>query len=170
MNGRVVRVGLNSLLLVAVIAGSNISPAVRHRHEGFVHPLASHSHHHSHHSHDHSHQKSSTKTFGDVPVWHIHLSLFGWDLTWSSGDDSNESFPDGERFGNPVEYLVRLNNVDTISGAVQTVQWLEFALPSFTGRLSVGLHTNTHVIAANCPISSPLCDTARGERSGVQLI
>ncbi len=174
VDARVLRIGLTSLLLAAVFLGSVIPPAVQHAHEGHdQNPTSSVtsqdvSHTHTHqHPHHHSAQPSTDEEF---PNRHIHLSVFGWDVTWPSGNMPHESLPGSKSLCGPGEYLVRLVDGDSILVAVHVVEWLKFDLPCFTCCVNTARHIATPSFDANPPDSPLLCDRARGERSGVQLI
>lgn len=177
MEVRVVRTRLTWLLLAAVFLGSVIPPAVQHAHAEHDHASTpqtattsvTHSHPHQH-PHGQSHCSTQSMTLDNYPNCHFHLSLFGWDVTWPTGDSSNGSSPGTKSCGDSGEYLVRLVDADTILVSAQTFGWLTFALPCMTSGMIVEPSTIVHSLHANSPESPLLCDSARGERSGVQLI
>ncbi len=171
MEVRVVRTSLTWLLLAAVFLGSVILPAVQHAHAEHDHASTSQTATASvTHSHHHCHCSTQPSTIDEFPTWHLHLSLFGWDVTWPTGDSSNGSSPGTKSCGDSGEYLVRLVDADTILVSTQTLEWLTFALPCMTSGMIVEPSTIVHSLHANSPESPLLCDSARGERSGVQLI
>ncbi len=168
---RVLRIGLTSLLLAAVVLGSVIPPAVQHAHAGHdQNPTSGVASQNVPHPHTHQHPHHHSTAADELPNRHIHVSLFGWDVTWPSGDMPHESLPGSKSLCGPGEYLVRLVDGDSILMAVHAVEWLKFDWPCFTCCVNTARHTAATSFDANSPDSPLLCDRARGERSGVQLI
>jgi hypothetical protein len=122
------------------------APAWKHAHAGGQQP---HIHAHGHAHHDH----------GLGQFVHVHLTVFGFDFTLPAETDEGDD--DG---GCPVCLSAEYASVDSKPA------------PSGFVPLDGTLADQGHLLPAVAPfrcrtaIAAPLCDTARHERSGVQLI
>jgi hypothetical protein len=143
-------------------------------HHGHGH---SHAHHngHSHHEHtDHAHHddvgfetdsKDQTASDNTLPVNHVHLVWLGFEFTFPEPAKEPKESQDAETW----QFITQISSPMVIgSDAHATPVWGAMhstvvpkplsALPCLDSRFSV----------KTC-LSNPLCDTARHERSGVQL-
>jgi hypothetical protein len=149
------RVG--SLLVGAVVLSTSaLAPALRHAHPGGDMP---HEHHAGDHEHSHEHGLHSR-----VP--HVHVCWFGmhWVLAVPESpfagetdvvDWSSWSIDSGPRIEAPVPAALTI-----AAAATSAPTWL----PTASSASGCGEVRETDVLCR------PLCDTARHERSGVQLI
>jgi hypothetical protein len=171
----VLRTGVTLLVSATVFLGAVMPPAVQHAHAlgGQPHDHdAAHSEMHSadhRHPHPRSHHPEEQPCPVTMPTWHFHLTFLGFDFHLPVGDPQNApkdgpSLPDVQS-----EPLVRLFDAEGLlkdSVAYGTFDGLPS--PGFWSILPIAKpqprsqgETSTRLL---------LCDSARGERSGVQLI
>ncbi|MBI1903704.1 MAG: hypothetical protein HYS13_21585 [Planctomycetia bacterium] len=187
---RHLRLALGLPITAAMLVTGVIPPAVRHAHADGEKPhdhstspvVHSHGHHrHVHHHHDHSarhhhryHDDAMTATTVSVRgvTEHWHLRLFGWDLTLPVQDRENsQRHPLDD--GNRLAALVRLPQGDAVLASptlVASMLHLDAMAPGefLNADACNGLRGSAH--RPRLLASLPLCDAARHERSGVQLI
>ena len=168
---------VSSLLLSAlVLAWGMVLPGVEHAHVGGHVPAHRHEEchelaHHGSHYHDSDDEHHDNATVPDVSmladyVLHLHWRFFGMEFSMPAPDEPADH---GDDEGTVLPAIVRATNEEGL-----TTQ----AGPSF-GRvlLAVICTPNADVVRNLKPIprppnlvtSSPLCDSARLERSGVLL-
>lgn len=171
---RGLRIGLTLLLAATVLLGGLMPPAVQHAHAGGDRA-------HKHHriiadasvdvhgpSHSHRHASGEHSHAADGITAHSHRVLFGFDACLPLGE--HQDVPDGSDVDGQQVTLARLLDSQIVSLSAPTMKWLFISLPSLkafsTDSIAVpGLRSSRSELA-----SLPLCDSARGERSGVQLI
>ena len=146
-------------------------PAVQHAHAqgGQSHSHHTHKHHHPH-SHPHTQQAEQQANLGAVPTPHLHLTLFGIDFDLPARDSQNTPNDGLSVPGAQAETLVRLLAPEVVLPSASLVEGLFVSLPSLASIPTL----DTGVAPSRCGwdihASLPLCDSARGKRSGVQLI
>lgn len=179
MRSRVLRTGLTLLLSAAVFLGSVIPPAVQHAHAGGDQPhnhaatpaKLPHSHPHQHpHRHSPPHQSEDKNESEGFPARHLHLPLFGWNLHLPADNSPNLPTPGSESPGDPSELLVRLIDTEVNLVSLTTIDWLRVRFTPVVGFPAVETQGENSQAGRETLASLPLCDSARGERSGVQLI
>jgi len=167
-------------LAVLMVANCGVS-TLRHSHAGEDHSadhtssgmksetIGEHCHGHSHHDHgDHKHCTHPCDAADLSPDGrHVHLSCFGYCFTFPSPVDSDTN--------NEVPVAVDLtvggkSVASTMSAQPLLVTWLDLG-----SQLPQGLREVLPAGALTCFSSTPtpmapLCDVARHERSGAQLI
>jgi hypothetical protein len=182
-----IQIGLRVLLAAMVALATLMPEPIRHAHAGGEHP---HSHDADGHVHypaddlpneaDHHGHANSCHSHGDhhalngheaelltASTSHWHYFWFGLNVTLSdplSGHESNEADHDA------VPWIGLASN-DTVSLVPPQVSLAEFLSLDATQAFASG--PTLCIIRCNAPpqrIAAPLCDTARHERSGVQLI
>jgi hypothetical protein len=138
-SSRFIHVGLIAALLIAGV------PAWKHAHPGGDRP----------HGHDHKHEHEH-EAAGE-PHCHLHVVLFGVEFTLPADPDDDES-----EEGRPT-YLV---------AAPATVSLAQASLPAVACAMSLDAPQPVRIVLSFHPktaSATPLCDTARHERSGVLL-
>src|SRR5690606_189389 len=165
-------------LVAAVLAGSLLSPGVRHAHsQGDVphsHDAAavvSHEDHHGQahdesHTHHGDHRHESDAPSGDL-VGHWHISLLGIEFTFPQEDEPHE--PLTQYQGELV--VLRLTPDVVVNSAVALADLVNLSSDTASSADRIDVEGRW---SAN-PLSRPvdrilLCDSARCERSGVLLI
>jgi hypothetical protein len=154
------------ILAVAVLApGIGQSPAFRHRHAGGDRP-----HHHAEglavcHLHRHAEVGDDEHDDAGGGVLHVHVSFFGLELILPQ-ESSDEELPRRDH----VPALVPLN-MDVVAATFASDPDCRPAPVASTDSplepAPVGAFSLSHPrVARSAPL---LCDTARHERSGVQL-
>lgn len=176
---RVTRFAVSAALLLMALT----PPAVRHSHAGgerahrhSVHgPGATHLSHHHHHVgepvHSHNDHDAVVDCWHRQPgtaVGHCHLAWFGFELVLPTPALPSSSQGDN---GPTQEFVRPFAENDFIPGLQQAtsganVLLLTAALPSISGLVIDAPPCH----AATDSVANHLCDTARHERSGVQLI
>lgn len=160
------------LLLSATLLAAGGAPALEHAHAGgdkqHEHAaLAGHSHDHGNHVADpFDGYENPTATIAiSNPVGHLHVSWLGIIVTIPSSPVPYESKSDA---GNPTAVVAGLFG-DTMP---PTQERSAFDLASLGTRLDYHRPVLPFAPRFACTpaVSAPLCDTARHERSGVQLI
>jgi len=170
------RAAIRLLLSAAVLMSASARPAIDHAHRGgdkpHQHAQASHArrHGHPHRHHAHLAKRATYKTFEIANrERHVHVSWFGVELTLRAPvlpDDSMREVDGQSQF---VVVPCVVVPVDSQSTQLKPDIWLSTQFESggahsFMPVPISGRFSNTPAIA------TPLCDTARHERSGVQLI
>jgi hypothetical protein len=175
-----------AVLALSLLAAGFVAPALRHAHPQVdrTHRPAmagrmTHSHSHaagrSHADHHHRHavpRTASGEVYLDGVTAHVHVTWFGWELTLPAPADSRPLDPYCDTgFGPAVGVLVRIGNDQPVVNGPAALAWTWFmpapaAEPMLTDRGSAESVRRS----ASMAIAAPLCDTARHERSGVQLI
>ncbi len=152
-------------LTVVMLLGSLAPPGTCHRHaDGDV----VHSHRHGHHDHgrgDHGsdYHQTSTERVARAAEPHLHLAFAVFNVTLPVREDDSEST---SHKSDPALYPMRL--VDDCVPRVDGFTVLgHLDAPSL--RATVATKDRMRRPAAQPAASIPLCDTARHERSGVQL-
>lgn len=172
MRSRVLRTGLTLLLSATVFLGSVMPPAVQHAHGGDhqIHDHKTTPAKHAHHQHSHPHQSESQSTIEEFPTWHRHVSFLGWDFHLPTSDSPNCPSPGSGDLGDQFETLVRLFDTNVVVGSAPSVDWVGMGLPLVMDWPLIENEGAISRFGKQTLASLPLCDTARGERSGVQLI
>lgn len=169
------------LLSAVIVLGGVMPPAFQH-----AHPAGKSSHHHDpqsasavpvehrHHRHDHSHPHDhfQQETFSGMIATaqsHVHAWLLWFHIVVPVGQDENapnapDSIGHGGMYFAPGTASDMLTLSRTSSMSVETCLPVGFAVAH--DRAAPSHPQGGRQILA----SIPLCDTARGERSGVQLI
>jgi hypothetical protein len=143
-----------------------------HRHEHqCCHTATCHSHCHDE-CHGHSQCRHSDHAVSRMiaeAVAHIHVNFFGFDFTWpvpdskSSDGDCNEGTSEVIAAFRPVDWAIGGQNLPPVRDLVlTTTDWLDES--------SYGAYQHDDSLHLTAPISRPLCDAARGERTGVFII
>lgn len=171
MRNRRLRVGLTLLLSATVFLGSVIPPAIQHAHAN-----GSQSHDHDHQAHaDHTHLHLDTHSSHESPsesfqAEHCHLTFLGWDLHLPSSNSPELPSPGSKCLGDQSETLIRLIDTNIVLVLTPTFEWLEIDF-SLDSPLRAAKTDSVLLQRGRMPLASlPLCDSARGQRSGVQLI
>ena len=172
---------LTTVCLAIWVSGASFtSPVVAHAHPGGDRPHglaeAHDGHHYAHHSgrgrhgdldHGAAAVANHVKTLSAALLWHTHASIFGIDVTLPcssrGGDEEHRSRTvleshltmAGPAMPAPADF--HSWNV-YLFAAVSAPRFLGIAVPRFLDLSQTGRD------------ATPLCDTARHERSGVQLI
>jgi hypothetical protein len=181
---------LRSTLAICTLIAGMTPPAMRHSHgqstdldralEGVdatqansahrpINGQASHSHHHAavnsqHGRHDHSHRPISS---GEISATfdHYHAWFLGWTLTWPVSERSHPKDNNESQDPPYIGVITSISSVSALSG-----------LPNLRAVISIDAKPAGWHVAAIQQFRSlkrhavPLCDTARHERSGVQLL
>jgi hypothetical protein len=135
------RLLISAMLLVAGV------PVWKHSHEGGDRP-----HHHSRHEHHH-HGLGQSQA-------HVHLAFFGVEFTMPVGSDDEDDAPTPGQ----MTFLVA---APMAPGVDYDSQFLLLPQPT----LELGNSSPCEpAFRSKTVVAAPLCDTARHERSGVQLI
>jgi hypothetical protein len=166
--------GIRQCLAAIVLVGNLVPPAYEHAHAGGQTPhrhgaSGAHSHDHDdHHERSNEHQHLYGAGFAAAPVAHVHWTILIFELTWPIGNDddrlpSADDLMDDALSGTRIAGQIRdcassgaaaerdaIGNASAANCAAESAAWQRAA------RLK-------------CP-RAVLCDTARHERSGVQLI
>jgi hypothetical protein len=104
---------------------------------------------------------------------HCHLTWFGWELTLPAPDHDHSS-QDGDAGFRPVigAVLVRLVDEQPTAPQAKPIAWACIPVTSANNLYTIVEAGAARSIqrAASMAIAAPLCDAARHERSGVQLI
>ena len=171
------------LLSVVLLIATTMPPAVAHIHSGSSDPhfLASvdhgHEHEHAHHfghhvnsaTHPHHHRSPAAES-PDIAEsdWHLHISFFGCEIILPAGSPPLRNSQDE----GAEPYLVQVLDSDaTVPFACSVTHWAKWALaPTQTFLLSPCPPLFLSPLSHTGRNESLLCDTARHERSGVQLI
>ena len=174
MRNRGLRTKLTLLLSLAVLLVSVTPPSLQH-----AHPEGDCAHHHrttavdtSGHRHDHGHAHDSCEplaTLAPGVAAHTHLLLFGFDFYLALAEHQDAPQEQTEVNDQRVT-LVRFLDSEVILSSRAPVQSLitsPLPLGTFAPAPIAGTHRET---SQTLLASLPLCDSARGERSGVQLI
>ena len=179
----IVRFAIAGRLLVAasILLTNSGAPGVCHAHADGDRPhehRATKHHHHKHHHHGHSHAKRDRQSLkhAESPTVcrcshsgrHLHISWFGLNFTLPSPSDENES-TDGSH-GSTQLVIVRPFDVTATAKPGEP----SFGATLFALAAVQGADLSIQVLAlpdfSSTPIAvASLCDTARHERSGVQL-
>lgn len=172
---RVLRTGLTLLLSATVFLGSVMPPAVQHAHGGVDqahnHKATPTAHTHSHpHRHSHPHQSKPQKKLATLPTWHRHITLFGWDFHLASSDSPNGSSPRSCDLNDQIETLVRLFETNFVVASAPSFDWVNIGLPLVMGCAAIEYDGVISSFDRHVRASLPLCDAARGERSGVLVV
>ena len=94
--------------------------------------------------------------------------LLGFDVCLPRGE--HQDVPDGNDVDGHRRTLARQLDSETVKVSGPAVKWLFASLPSLQ-LSSPALLAVPFVLSSQSELASlPLCDSARGERSGVQLI
>lgn len=190
VSARCSRTAASLLLSGFLVAGSLVSPALRHSHSGgnlaHDHVAAStvhehphghkhcHGHKHAgreHHRHRHAHRHSHDASLHDASLNgaspHLHLNFLGWAL-FLPAPLSDPLDADGNSTAEPQPRLVRLVDHDQIQSRDSSPALGPSSLPAVAAPYaSVALARQFW--DPQIPSSAqPLCDSARHERSGVQ--
>lgn len=182
--------GLAWLLAVAVLLGSVAPPTVEHAHadgershdhgaadlhEGrHKHPHP-HPHPHSHkhsHSHKHPHPPSGDgeRELLQCRTMHRHVILFGFELYMPASDHQDLPGP-GNKLGDEALTLVRLLETEVVLTYAPAGGRLFDSLPLSYSCVAPCATSMARAQDGPAMLASlPLSDSARGERSGVQLI
>ena len=159
------------MLSAAMLLGSIVPPGQRHAHAGGDVAHAQHSHDHSHEGYKgHPHLRrnatdrggSNTQAVEPAAVVHVHLACWLFDLTLPVRDESD--FEDDESV-----YVVRLID-DCLPVTISDSDMHSIALSSRLPGIAVVPTTPTRWDITPPHTSIFLCDAARHERSGVQLL
>jgi hypothetical protein len=148
------------MLLALLWAGV---PAWQHAHPAGDRPHSHHDdwHHDSrHHGHGHHGQEREHHGAGESHA-HVHVTLLGIGFTLPAPD--NDSEEESEQ-GHPT-YLVTAPIASVAGASLWHLVWCAQPLPEL-GQIS----PSTGTFRPQTVGAAPLCDTARHERSGVQLI
>lgn len=169
-----VQSGLMLLLSVAMLTGGVMPSAVRHMH---AHGEQVHQHDECgeetvEHRHDHpnSHAPGDDSETAQAVTSHQHLVLFGFRFCAPAGEEQDTP-RDSEELDRPEAVLIRMVDTDTVLVASAARSWLSavWCLAAAL-RVSVDSPSAPALRSGRDVLSSlPLCDTARGERSGVLL-
>ena len=170
-----------SLLLLAVVLPISIAPpGLRHTHANGNRTHQHDDHHHGqmaqvgkHHAHPHDHENQLTPSSRHAKLWllarsvpHVHWTFLGFHFTLPISGKTNS---EGEDHNASLAIVV-----PTVSAIVLPESRLakSDALPRLELRADLDNRINIGAASPFIPQaeSSPLCDTARHERSGVQLI
>jgi len=170
------------LIAASVLLTGTVTPGMSHAHGGGCRPhehrdqqqsAHKHSHHgHSHASCQHPHAPSDPRTNSagicTTCTRHVHISCFGWSLTLpgESGDGNSADQVSGSHG------VIVVRPFDVNAAATSS----EAAFGAASGMADAGEISCFSLPAldrprfSSAPIAAgPLCDTARHERSGVQL-
>lgn len=173
-------------LAAAVLAASAMPPAIRHAHPGgdrpHRHAAADHPHgeahrHGRHAGHRHTVSEESSRSCGKTPPAtsalstspHVHWTLLGLQVTFPGSDRESPVNPELPTDCG-VTVVVRL--VDERAVDADTAPVAGFPRPADAGmslpeqRPALSERPSCGSLAS----PAPLCDAARGERSGVQVI
>lgn len=173
------RRALTLVLAVGLTGGTLLTPALRHSHairehsnskvnaashshvpsHGHSH-AASHGHSHNHDHVDHRHGEDASLPLSDPPVEHLHIFWFGFELTLLVSPE------DFLRRGTSVAEWVPLHGELVLSQVVNVSDLLDFASWDVGRATTAGLMP-IPATSLNLQMISPLCGTARRERSGV---
>lgn len=173
------RTGATLLLSAVVMAGTVVSPVVRHSHSGgeraHDHVAAStvHEHRHGqehdgreHHGHRHAHRHSHDASLNGASP-HVHLNFLGWAL-FLPAPLSDPLDAHGNSTAEPQPRLVRLVDHDQIhsrdSSPALGMSGMPSILVSYESVAPVRRLWDPQILSS----AQPLCDSARHERSGVQ--
>lgn len=156
------------LLLAAVLAVTSLSPTgLQHSHHGggvqhSSHAFVTETHRHAGQGHSHRHELPCTPELLSGVMAHTHVWLLGFEITLPPGSDSgNEDDP------NDV-VLIRIERQCTAPDNVWIDHGLALCPVAAVSPVASDEYLPEH---AATPVDSVrLCDTARHERSGVQLI
>lgn len=183
---RIARTGLVLLLSAVVLLGGMVPPAVQHAHpEGdrsHDHRVSAHerqgSGHHGRHSHPHPHPHRHSHSHRDKggtpdplhgPTQHLHISFFWLDISLPlDGDRDPQQKQDTQ--GTLSAMLVRLSDHEFVVASSPAGMQLLLGFPSIATALPDAAERPRPGSREEGVSSFPLCDSARGERSGVQLI
>lgn len=170
------------LLCAAVLVSGSKPVAMRHAHaDGDIphahgryaceHPRSRVAHHrgHDHHHHDGDEAHDAVLSLGaGAVVWHVHVWVLGFELTWPVSPDSQTE----DEAPEPV--IVSLAESELLPPGLSPAKYgvvSDECLPAKLADNSGFLRSDRRIQPAeDWPSSPPLCDTARHERSGVQLI
>jgi len=162
-------IAVRTVLSATLLLASGGAPTLEHSHAGGENQhdhaaLAEHSHDHGHDG-THGHENPTATTGISNSVCHVHVSLLGVNFTFPSSPGPNESKSDSGK-----QTAVIAGVVGASMPPVQVRTAFDFA-PLGT-RLDYYRPVLPVAPRFSCipAISAPLCDTARHERSGVQLI
>jgi hypothetical protein len=170
------------VLSAALLASAGATPGIQHSHEGGNRPhhhtaKVEHSHSHSYHHHEHSHHEHSHVAAAPIReaafeisncFRHLHVFWLGMELTFpspaspndqNSASDGRTQFVATSLLGNSAVSQQTHRAPDALLTPIATHGPDSIVTVPISGRFS------------NTPAAvTPLCDTARHERSGVQLI
>ena len=132
-----------TFFLLSIVPLLGAVPAWRHAHPGGDRPHAHHDEHHDGASHA-----------------HLHVTLFGFELTLPVDSEDNQSQED------QATWLI----ADWSTVEQQGHSPAEFAVPALTICWCEEPRQLVTALRPKAPVTTFLCDTARHERSGVQLI
>jgi len=171
-----------ALLAASVLLTGTITPGISHAHgEGsraHEHQAArEHAHKHSHYGHSHASRNdqralpvvlTDSAGFCSGCTQHVHISCFGWSFTLPAESKDGES--DFDASGSPAVVIVRpLDVMATTALSESSIGAALWALEAFEAT-DCSTSALTRPRFSCTPIAvRPLCDTARHERSGVQL-
>lgn len=175
---RVGRTSLNFLVAIALFAWTSMPPAIVHSHSdgddpGHRHEVRTtqHDHHHHHdptHAANHAHAETAaldsvqSRTFAT----HCHWQLLGFRfaLPISRGKSDRHDERDMERAG-----IIDLADGDGLAAPTGGVCLVAVFGSSFTAFTAFVSQVSTPQESQRQTSSTPLCDSARLERSGVLL-
>lgn len=175
---------LSLLLSAAVLFGGLMPPAVQHAHaEGerpHAHePVAAAAPSEHSHSHSHPHSHSTGPVAEPHPAaaeciqcrtWHRHVVLFGFELCLPMHGDQQHPASSGTAGDDQAVTLIRLIDTVTLAASPQMAKSVLIGLPDLPAVSAVPLPVADSWDGRDTGSSIPLCDSARRERSGVQLI
>jgi hypothetical protein len=156
------------LLSAAVLLGSIVPPGQRHAHAAGDVPHnhdKQHAHDHSgdaHHHHTTDQHGLSTPAVKPAAVAHVHFACWLFDLTMPVRDES-------ETEDNQPLYLVRLID-DCLPTTISGPNTHPVDMPSHLQSIAVDRPALARRATAPPDTAVLLCDAARHERSGVQLL
>jgi len=161
------------LLLSAVLLlpGSGVSE-IRHAHAG-GHPPHNHKGIDRRVRNSHHHDLISSEVAGCCPeitdcVSHIHISWFGFHFTHPSPIDSKGG-DSGSREGAGTAFVQSLSEADFVVSSRNVVTALLLFVGDDPGSGHKIIESARGHFSSMPATGAPLCDTARHERSGVQL-
>lgn len=165
-----IQIVVRMLLSVGLLLNGFCTRAIHHAHAGGDRPHDHHvSHEHDHRGHSHdvcsNHTSRASELSDSIP--HRHFSMLGFEMTTPSSGESNQSDP------SPYEPTKLAVIAATRAGSLAAA-WRAPVSPLRA------LQCAANAMRAQCPAASCrfsfrpalagfLCDTARHERSGVQL-
>jgi len=154
------------VLGAAVLLSSMIPPGVCHAHAEGDRP---HRHDHSHHRRDEHGDYGREKSHDDderavtEAVPHIHINVFGFELTMPSSDREDQKGP------HVVTELVLIasNNPAIVGARAELLRSVSLLSPPLPNVHCPASDENYQLAVFSADSSIPLCDSARRERSGV---
>lgn len=177
MRNRAVRTLMTLLLSAAMLLGGLMPPAVQHAHadgdQSHSHQTACSAAGQHEHPHSHPHNHAPGHAQSDVvqgQTLHRHVSLFGLDLFMPVRDHQDLPNNGSDAGDDAAVTLVRLVETAVVLASAPAGERQFFSFPSLA-TVATGSATILRPQRGRDTICSlPLCDSARGERSGVQLI